>query len=353
MYGDKNYSDDLINEKVEPIIIKQEGGDKKFIYTIIILLVLLFLIALGVIAFLGSKYFDSNKNSSAPAQKQEATVEQPKFTQTDSAKKVAVIADPKKVEVAKTTKVESAPAKEEKPKANEEDTKGLEQLINSNEKQEKPAKQEVAPKVQQAVQAVASGATSKKLSKEEMATIAKMVAQELAKSQKASANSKGTSSSNKDTSLVKALESAPTDTLKEQKVDTSKISSGDAKAKTGSAKKVDTFNKVIVKQNTSGDDEFAKLTKEIDSILETKDVKQVESKDKFSKEIAKEAESRAKELRFIVVKKGDTLSTIARRAYGKSSAYKIIYRANPGLIKNPNRIYIGMKLRVPAINEGN
>jgi len=56
-------------------------------------------------------------------------------------------------------------------------------------------------------------------------------------------------------------------------------------------------------------------------------------------------------MRFIVVKSGDTLSSLALKAYGRSSAYVKIYKANPDLIKNPNRIYIGMRLRVPVDDE--
>jgi len=343
MFGDKNYSDDLINEKVEPIIIKQESGDKKFIYTIIAILVLLFLLALGVIAFLGSKYFNSKQVNTTQS-------EVVKSVDTNKEEKVA---QPKKVEIAKTTKVQKVSIENNSKK--EADTKGLEQLIKSSEtKEETKAKDEpkVEPKIKQAVNAVANQSKGGvKLSKEEMATIAKLVAQELAKNNKLSNNNAKSASSNKDTSLVKALEAAPTDTLKEKKIDTSKVASGDVKAKSNSNKKIDTFNKVIVKQKTNGDDEFAKLTQEIDSILNTKDVKAVQSKNQ--KAIDAEVKEREKELRFIVVKQGDTLSSIARRAYGKSSAYRIIYQANPGLIKNPNRIYIGMKLRVPALSKGN
>jgi len=47
-----------------------------------------------------------------------------------------------------------------------------------------------------------------------------------------------------------------------------------------------------------------------------------------------------------VVKKGDTLGKIAKRAYGNAMAYKKIYQANPEVTR-PDRIYIGQKLRIP------
>ncbi len=48
-----------------------------------------------------------------------------------------------------------------------------------------------------------------------------------------------------------------------------------------------------------------------------------------------------------VVAKGDTLSKIAQRYYGDPSLYKKIFEANRELIKNPDLIQIGWKLRIP------
>ena len=336
MFSNKDYSDDLINEKIEPIIIKQDGGsDKKFIYTIIILLVLLFILALGVIAYLGSKYL-SSQNKSTPIVNAKPIVNQNLNTMQPEEKEAirkAVIATPKKIEKPKQKTAES----------------DLEQLIAQEEgsNKAKPAK-EGAPlansNVQKAVSSVANKVAGTKLSKEDLATIAKLVAEELKKSNvQNSIKAEG-----KDKELVRALQAAPTDTLKEQKIDVTNISNANIKAKM-TDKKIDTFNKVIVKPKTEGDDEFAKLTQEIDSILQSKDVQQVQQSYKYNKIIQAEAEQREKELRFYVVKKGDTLSSIAWKVYGKASLYKKIYEANPDLIKNPNKIYIGMKLRVPAL----
>jgi nucleoid-associated protein YgaU len=54
-------------------------------------------------------------------------------------------------------------------------------------------------------------------------------------------------------------------------------------------------------------------------------------------------------MRVIIVKKGDTLTKIALRAYGKVSAYHKLLDANKDLIKNPNNIYVGQRLRVPTL----
>jgi nucleoid-associated protein YgaU len=47
------------------------------------------------------------------------------------------------------------------------------------------------------------------------------------------------------------------------------------------------------------------------------------------------------------IKSGDTLSAIAKRYYGKASAYMRIFEANRELIKDPDKIYPGQKIRIP------
>jgi len=48
-----------------------------------------------------------------------------------------------------------------------------------------------------------------------------------------------------------------------------------------------------------------------------------------------------------VVQKGDTLSALAQRFYGKASLYMKIFEANQDVLSNPNLIKIGQKLRIP------
>ena len=55
----------------------------------------------------------------------------------------------------------------------------------------------------------------------------------------------------------------------------------------------------------------------------------------------------SKKVKFIVVKGGDTLSTIAIRAYGNENAYKKIRDANREIIKDTNKIFAGQRLRIP------
>ncbi len=47
------------------------------------------------------------------------------------------------------------------------------------------------------------------------------------------------------------------------------------------------------------------------------------------------------------VAKGDTLSKIAQKYYGDASLYPQIFEANRDVLKDPNLITIGQKLRIP------
>jgi LysM repeat protein len=47
------------------------------------------------------------------------------------------------------------------------------------------------------------------------------------------------------------------------------------------------------------------------------------------------------------VKKGDTLSAIAKQYYGKASDYPRIFDANRDILKDPDKIYPGQMLKIP------
>jgi LysM repeat protein len=47
------------------------------------------------------------------------------------------------------------------------------------------------------------------------------------------------------------------------------------------------------------------------------------------------------------VKSGDTLSKIAKYVYGDANAYPRIFEANKDILKNPDQIQIGQKLKLP------
>lgn len=48
------------------------------------------------------------------------------------------------------------------------------------------------------------------------------------------------------------------------------------------------------------------------------------------------------------VKAGDTLSKLAEQYYGSAGKWEKIYEANRESIKNPNYVFIGQKITIPA-----
>jgi nucleoid-associated protein YgaU len=48
-----------------------------------------------------------------------------------------------------------------------------------------------------------------------------------------------------------------------------------------------------------------------------------------------------------VVVAGDTLGKIAKKYYGDSALYTTIFDANKDVLKDPNKIFPGQKLRIP------
>lgn len=48
-----------------------------------------------------------------------------------------------------------------------------------------------------------------------------------------------------------------------------------------------------------------------------------------------------------VVKSGDSLSKIAKQEYGDAMAWKTIFEANKDVLKDPDKIFPGQKLKIP------
>ena len=51
------------------------------------------------------------------------------------------------------------------------------------------------------------------------------------------------------------------------------------------------------------------------------------------------------------VKGGDSLSKIAKAHYGDAMKYPVIFEANQPMLKDPDRIYPGQVLRIPALTD--
>ena len=54
---------------------------------------------------------------------------------------------------------------------------------------------------------------------------------------------------------------------------------------------------------------------------------------------------------FYTVKKGDSLSKIAKALYGNAMKYTEIFEANREVIKDPDLIYPGQQLRIPKLTD--
>jgi len=56
----------------------------------------------------------------------------------------------------------------------------------------------------------------------------------------------------------------------------------------------------------------------------------------------------SEESQWHTVERGDTLSAIAKKFYDDANKYPVIFEANKPMLADPNKIYPGQKLRIPA-----
>lgn len=61
-----------------------------------------------------------------------------------------------------------------------------------------------------------------------------------------------------------------------------------------------------------------------------------------------QAPAALEKVEYYVIEKGDTLSAIAKKYYGKASEYPRIFAANREVIKDADLIFPGQKIRIPA-----
>lgn len=54
------------------------------------------------------------------------------------------------------------------------------------------------------------------------------------------------------------------------------------------------------------------------------------------------------EAQYYTIQSGDTLSAIAQKHYGDANAYNKIFEANREVIGDPDKIYPGQQIRIPA-----
>ena len=151
----------------------------------------------------------------------------------------------------------------------------------------------------------------------------------------------------KDIALIVQIIMSQINTKKEIPLEDQLKNIENKKFHTKSLKETNHYNKVILTDNEVGDaksNSLMELTTNLNSIIN-------ESTDltaNYSKELSKELSSRQNAMRIIIVQEGDTLSRIAKKAYGDYDDYPKIFSANPEIIKNPNQIFVGQRLRIPS-----
>ena len=151
----------------------------------------------------------------------------------------------------------------------------------------------------------------------------------------------------KDNKLMKSLENSEVDSLVSQ-LENINISEKDNNKKAESKDKVDTYNKKVVPSEKMANDELSRISNDISNLVEdNREMREDKNSTRYIKEVDKETKERKKEMRYITVRKGDTLGKIAKRVYGNVMMYKKIYEANPDILRRADKIYIGQRLRVP------
>jgi len=207
-------------------------------------------------------------------------------------------------------------------------------------------------KISKAVEtAVSTDSSNEKMNSEDIANIVQMVMQKMNKEKDSEASTKSsepaTEDEVKDNKLVKSLSDTEVDSLVSQLEKVDVLSDKDKSKKATSTETTDTYNKVLVeKESTVENDELSKLSDEISNIIADEEGTKKDTS-KYTEGVTKEVKDRKKEMRYITVKKGDTLGKIAKKVYGNVMDYKKIYEANPDILRRPDKVYIGQRLRVP------
>jgi len=204
------------------------------------------------------------------------------------------------------------------------------------------------------VQNIASTDSNGKMSPEDIANIVQMVMQKMntdksKESTTAKSETKSVENSAdqlQDSKLMESLSDLEADSLSTVSDNIDDISETDKSKTASSSDTPNTYNKIILDNTGKSSDELSKLSDEISSVINTEESEPKDNTN-YTQSITKEVKTRTKEMRYITVKKGDTLGKIAKRVYGNVMDYKKIYEANPDILRRPDKVYIGQRLRVP------
>jgi nucleoid-associated protein YgaU len=217
------------------------------------------------------------------------------------------------------------------------------QDVNIANTNDQPIQREDKPqikKVQQKTSPIKSATSEQKMyTQDQMQEIVKMMVANIQTKQVKSGNN----DEDQNSDLMNSLSDIDVDQINSISTKNTDTTDTTQKVTTNSNDKIDRYNKVVV-DNTEGD--LDDLANQLNNTIEALD-QDSSQESTYTKAITTEVSTRKNEMRVIIVKNGDSLSKIAVRAYGTASAYVTIMEANPDLIKNPNRIYVGQRLRVP------
>ena len=62
----------------------------------------------------------------------------------------------------------------------------------------------------------------------------------------------------------------------------------------------------------------------------------------------RERAAKTEQPNFYTIEKGDSLSKIAEREYGDAQQWRALFEANKEVIEDPDLIYPGQRIRIPA-----
>jgi len=296
------------------------------------------LIALGVAGYFGFKAFSTTTEDSHTLTKEKLVI---------------------KEEASKTSE---STIEEEAPKTETIEKKVIKTIeINKIENNkvtvntEETIKEEVTTQVQEKLE------NNQKMSTEDISKIVSLVMNKMEKEKVE------TLDTNNDNDLLNALENRDNDILEIKPKEDKTITSNSESAIEKKIEKVDTYNKVTLDTDSkNNDEELTELSKQIKKLLNMADesneprkkptqvttevteaIINNNSTTSYEKSIRQEIKVRSNEMRIIIVKQGDTLNKIAKRAYGKASSYQKIFDANPDILNRADRISVGQKLRIP------
>jgi nucleoid-associated protein YgaU len=110
----------------------------------------------------------------------------------------------------------------------------------------------------------------------------------------------------------------------------------------------DIDGKVVTLQGVAASKDVKfRVMREFNELVETENtINMIKIEEAVQAAAPVEAEAPAEE-RIHEVKRGDTLSKIAKQYYGKAGLYPKIFEANRDILDDPNLIKVGQKLRIP------